>query len=250
MKKNIYIIFFSIVLLIMGCSDKNPTSPGGDSNNQTPKALSMKKIPVPSGMKGTFEQHVLSARTSIDIANSFYGNLSAYVNPPMSKLSKKYSVNGKWTRTWKLANGISVIMEYSENSSTFGWIIYLDGNNGSTTYSKSKYLEAQETIASKNGKFSIFFPGSENTWASIIINYFNEQNGTYKVNILVNDTNVNQPIEEHLVTVKEDNSGNVELYSYDTGSKKLKQKTTWTSTGSGKWTVYDNSGNIVKEGSF
>jgi len=62
--------------------------------------------------------------------------------------------------------------------------------------------------------------------------------------------NIFLTIEEHLVTVKEDNSGTVELYSYDTGSKKLKQKTTWPSTGSGKWTVYDNSGNVVKEGSF
>ncbi len=89
MKKNIYIIFFSIVLLIMGCSDDNPTSPGGDSNNQTPKALSMKEIPIPSGMKGTFEQHVLSARTSITFANSLYGNFSVYVNPPTTNLSKK-----------------------------------------------------------------------------------------------------------------------------------------------------------------
>lgn len=250
MKKFAYIIFSVVFLLIFGCSEKGPTSPGGGSNNQTPKKLSMKEIQTPSGMKGTFEQHVLSARNSINLANSLFGSLSVYVTPPASKFGKINSTDEEWTKTWKLPNGLSVIMEYSENNSNFGWIIYLDGTNGSSTYNKWKYLEARETVESKEGFFNIFTPGFDNSWPGTKLNYFNQQNGNYKVNILESDVNVNQPVEEHMITVKQDNSGDIELYSYDTGSKILKQLTTWTANGTGHWTRYDNEGNVVLEGNF
>ncbi len=239
-----YLLFFLLILLVVNCSDKNdPVSP---EKEKTLPELNIKEIEMPQALKNSSDTHAQMARGYISIANSF--NVYSYMwNPPTSSNTIN-KVQDEWTKTWKdNATGVEIKLVAYDNSTEFGWTVYISGNMEGVTLNNQKVMEAKEIKATKSG--SVHFYDFTTQKKSFSWTYSTNPSGLYTVDYLgyKEDGTLST---KFVITSNPDNSGSLDYYEIDGTTKTLAEKITWNADGTGSWTQYDSAGNILDSGSF
>ncbi|MCB9210529.1 MAG: hypothetical protein H6610_10415 [Ignavibacteriales bacterium] len=227
------------LIFVISCSDDDsPSSP----ESQTAKELSMKVIDIPNAIKQSSNPYAQQVNVFTTLANSF-SVYSFYFTPPSGN-QQFLKVNEDWTKSWTV-NNITINMNYFENTTDFGWSIYLSGTDGEQTFNNTLFLEAQETIGTQQGTFKIYDPNS-NTVASEWT-YFTTTSDVYNLSLFSYNGDNSNKLE---IISNNDNSGEFTYYEMASGDFTIDKRVAWNADGTGQWWEYDSTGTLIDSGSF
>lgn len=234
----VYTIIFNS-LFFMSCSDDgsdNPLSTEGEI-----KPLLIKQIEVPSAMQNSTNVHAITANSYIQFANSFE-YYSVFYTPPSTRLGK---ILDEWTKTWT-SQGMTIDMNYFENSDNYGWKVYLTGTQDGQVLDNWLFMDAIQNYDDSYGTMKMYDFSNSNV--ALEWNWMTDSDNVYNFDFYTWDDVNSYKLE---IDSNDDNSGELIQYESEDGNTFIAQlKIEWTSAGTGNWWQYDSSGAVTDSGSF
>lgn len=229
------LVAISLFALISSCSNNtnNPVS----AQNPQPKELNAPNVVVPDAMINSQDANAQTAVSYINLLKSFKNYLT-YFTP--SAGSNFNSTAGEWTWT---EGSLTITLIEKNNDGKANWIVKLTGTDGKFNFSDWTIATAEETDDNNNGHIVVYKPVTKNMLGQW--DWHVDDQGKVSFSAFDFDKNVKTEL-----SVNPDQSGELKIYISVKGFSLLQYKVKWTSSGSGQWWSYDNTGKEVGSGSW
>ncbi len=242
--KYFVLIVLLSAFLIGGCSkdNNNPASPA--NNEDVPPAPQIKTVTVPQAMQQSQDAHAIMTSSYISMANTVQ-IYTAFFSPPSGKIGNISSTSGDYVKSWNYG-GANVTLTASQTSDGYNWNITLNGVFDNVTYNDFKFIEATSSTDGSSGQLMLFSPDNSEYTAEWI--WSTLASGVYNITMRSNQTAQDQM--RIVVSSNPDNSGSVEVYNIVNSNPVKNYQSSWSASGSGQWSTFDDQGNLQDSGSW
>ncbi len=226
-------VLVAMALLLASCSKSSSTSPSGTAP----------KLAAP-----TFFGPDTSAAADTSYGAYYANYVATLFNATSSTYMGFFTGNGTQTgNTWSWTytySGFTATWSATSSSSGYDWKLMYNGTQGGVTFSNWTALSGSETTDGKSGSWTIYYPPT--TIAAYQVTWSTASSGIITGTITINNDTTGAMEEKQVFTNNPDKSGELKVY---TGTA-LTLDVIWTSTGSGTWTEWDDTGTIIGAGSW
>lgn len=226
-----------LAFLVAGCSkSSSPTGPAAKPPDLTAPTF-----------KGP---DLTSASADTSYGAQFAGQLAATFNAVATGYTGIFAQAGSpsqsgSTWTWTINGGAyTITFTATQSDTTYKWKYVVDGTYNGFAYSKWTAFEGSETASGANGDWTLYNNGTTTPLSTV--SWSTNSNGNLTGTIIGYDT-TGAETDKYVFVNNKDNSG--ELEEYANGST-LIMKVTWTSSGTGAWSEYDDKGNLIGSGTW
>jgi len=229
-----FLTAISLLVLLSSCSNNNnPIS----TQNQQPKELNAPTVSIPDAMVNSQDANAKTAVEYINLINDFKSYLP-YFTPPVS--SKFNDLAGEWTWT---DGSLSITLTETNVNGKANWTVKLNGTDGKFNYDNWIVATAEETDDNNSGHIIVFKPVTDEMLGQL--DWVVDASGKVIFNVVELGKNINVEFTSY-----PDQSGELKIYISVGGISLLQYKVKWTSSGSGQWWSYDNTGTEAGSGSW
>ncbi len=218
--------------LVASCSKSSSPTSGG-----TAPVLKAPTFAGPSTTSASSDTSI-GAQTSISAAALFNATASGYLGFYTGAGSQS---GNTWTWAYSV-QGFTATWTATSSSSGYNWKLVYNGtlasNGSSTTFSNWTVINGSESSDGKTGSWTIYYPNTATV--AYQVSWSTDASGTLTGTIVANDTTGTLQAK-YVFTNKTDKSGELKYY---TGTV-LTLDATWTSSGSGQYTEWDDTGTTV-----
>ncbi len=235
--KSVWLVLL-LAAFVAGCSKSSSTSGGGTAPTLTAPTFS-----GPKSNSSTADTSVgyLMANSTASLFNATASGYLGYYSGQSGSQN-----GGNWTWTYSV-QGFTATWTATSTSSGYDWkLVYngtLSGSGSSQTFNNWTVINGSESSDGKTGSWTIYYPNT--TIAGYQVTWSTNSSGTLTGTIVANDT-TGALQAKYVFTNNSDKSGELKMY---TGTQ-LTLDATWTSSGSGQYTEWDEHGNLVASGSW
>ncbi len=229
-------ILLILAAFIAGCSKSSSTSSG------TAPTLTSPTFSGPSSTSASADTSAgaIAAKSSASIFNATAASYLGYY----SGAGKQNGSSWTWTYT---IQSFTATWTATSSSSGYNWSLVYNGtlssNGSSATFNNWTAINGSESSDGKTGSWTIYYPNT--TIVADNVSWSTSSSGTLTGTIIANDTTGTLQAK-YVFTNNSDKSGEVKIY---TGTQ-LTLDATWTSSGSGQYTEWDDQGNLISNGSW
>jgi hypothetical protein len=229
-------VLVAMALLLASCSKSSSTSSGGTA---------------PTLAAPTFSGPSSTSATSDTSAGAIYAkSVASLFNATSATYMGYFAGNGKqsgntwsWTYTY---GGFTATWSATSSSSGYDWKLVYNGVEGGVTFSNWTALSGSETTDGKSGSWTIFYPPT--TVAAYQLTWSTASNGTLTGTIVVNNDTTGSVELKQVFTNNTDKSGELVVY-YGNGPQE-EYDIIWNADGSGHYTMWDEQGVVVANGTW
>ena len=251
MKLNkLLILGLALAVSFSSCKDDDESTPSQSLENAKPSfSASDTPIELPQAMVSSTDPVAQTAVGYVESINALTTQLSYFDQIPAGATKSTTPIGRKSTNgrietdyivyTWSDGQGSTFAYQVSETTSTYVWEFFYQ-SSPDVDYVKIMRVEESKLIRSGSLEYYNFF---DNTSTDYIIKYtWNEDpDGTLYFDMLTPDNSITIN-----AVISPDNSGNIKYYL----GGDLYYDISWTSSGTGSWTLYNFDGSVSESGTW
>ncbi len=224
-----------LAALVASCS-KSSSSTG---NNSTAPTLTAPTFAGPSST---------SASADTSVGATYAKSVAAEFNSVASGYLETYTGSGTqngntWTWSFTFSTGGTATWTATSGSNGYNWKLVYNGVTPIGTFSNWTLLSGTESSNGKTGSWTIY--NTNTTIAEVQVSWSTDASGNLTGTIVANDTTGTLQSKE-VFTNNADKSGSLIVY---TGTVETLDAT-WTSSGSGQYTAWNDDGTVSDSGTW